>query len=94
MMETRTPPHVLLLPVRPGFIVATLAAALALKPGQGTMSALEYDTLVADLANFLGYMAEPTRLDRRELGVWVLMFLAVLFVFAYLLKREFWKDVH
>jgi ubiquinol-cytochrome c reductase cytochrome c1 subunit len=67
---------------------------LSLKPGQGTMSALEYDTLIADLSNYLGYMAEPTRLDRRELGVWVLMFLAVLFVFAYLLKREFWKDVH
>jgi ubiquinol-cytochrome c reductase cytochrome c1 subunit len=44
--------------------------------------------------NFLDYMGEPAKHDRRELGVKVLMFLFVLLVLAYLLKREYWKDVH
>lgn len=60
----------------------------------GTMSPAEYDRLVGDLVNFLVYVAEPSRQSRIELGIYVLMFLALLFVFAYLLKKEYWKDVH
>jgi len=40
------------------------------------------------------YMGEPIRLERQALGVKVLIFLAVFFVLAYLLKKEYWKDVH
>jgi ubiquinol-cytochrome c reductase cytochrome c1 subunit len=40
------------------------------------------------------YLGEPSRKSRVELGIYVLLFLAVLFVFAYLLKKEYWKDVH
>ncbi len=60
----------------------------------GSMNAAEYDRLVADLVNFMVYMGEPAQQSRRQLGLYVLIFLGVLFGFAYALKKEFWKDVH
>lgn len=60
----------------------------------GLVSPAEYDQIVYDLVNFLGYMAEPTQADRQRIGVYVLLFLALLFVFVWLLNREYWKDVH
>ncbi len=60
----------------------------------GTMTPLEYDRLVADLVNFLAYMGEPARQSRIQLGIYVLIFLGVLLVLAYALKKEYWKDVH
>jgi ubiquinol-cytochrome c reductase cytochrome c1 subunit len=60
----------------------------------GSMSTEEYDKAMRDLTNFLVYLGEPAKLERYQLGVWVLLFLAVFFVFAYLLKKEYWKDVH
>ncbi len=60
----------------------------------GKLSKTEYDAAVADLVNYLTYMGEPTRLKRIQIGIVVLLFLAVLFVLTYLLKREFWRDVH
>lgn len=60
----------------------------------GAMKPAEYDRLVADLVNFLAYMGEPVKQFRAQLGIYVLMFLGLLFVLAYALKREFWKDVH
>ena len=50
--------------------------------------------MVADLVNFLDYMGEPASNQRISLGIFVLIFLGVLFVFAFWLKREYWKDVH
>ena len=47
-----------------------------------------------DLTNFLHYVSEPMRLERERLGVWVLAFLFILFIPAYLLKKEYWKDIH
>ena len=60
----------------------------------GKLSPLEYDKLVADLVNYLVYMGEPARASRIRIGYAVLIFLGVLFVPVYLLKREYWKDVH
>jgi ubiquinol-cytochrome c reductase cytochrome c1 subunit len=60
----------------------------------GSMKPGEYDRMVGDLVNFLVYVGEPSRQSRVELGIYVLIFLGVLLVFAYLLKKEFWKDVH
>jgi len=60
----------------------------------GTMSPAEYRRAVADLVNFLDYIAEPSKNTRKTLGVVVLIFLGVLFVLAYWLKREYWKEVH
>jgi len=60
----------------------------------GLRTPQEFDRDVRDLVNFLDYMGEPAKHDRRALGVKVLMFLFVFLVLAYLLKREYWKDVH
>ena len=60
----------------------------------GILSRTEYDMFVADLTNFMVYIAEPVQLERRSLGWKVLLFLVVLFGFAYALKKEYWKDVH
>ena len=60
---------------------------------RGTQTAAEYDATVRDLVNFLVYVGEPSGVYRRPIGIIVLFVLGVLFVFAYLLKREYWKDV-
>lgn len=60
----------------------------------GTLSAEEYDQLVRDIVNFLDYIGEPMQLQRRSLGIKVIAFLLVFLLFAYLLKREIWSDVH
>jgi len=60
----------------------------------GSMSGPEYDQAVRDLVGFLAYMGEPVQLERKKLGVYVLLFLALLFVVAYFLKKEYWKDIH
>ncbi|MBS0289112.1 MAG: cytochrome c1 [Proteobacteria bacterium] len=60
----------------------------------GLLSKEEYDKAMTDLVNFLDYVGEPHKLERKRLGVWVLLFLVVFTLFAYLLKREYWKDVH
>lgn len=59
----------------------------------GLYDAEQYDEMVTDITAFLSYTAEPYRADRIYTGVWVLLFLSIFFVFAYLLKREYWKDV-
>ncbi len=60
---------------------------------EGSMTADEFQGAMYDLVNFLTYMGEPAALKRERLGVYVLMFIGVFFVFAYLLNREYWKDV-
>jgi len=60
----------------------------------GSMTPEQFDTFVADLVNFMVYLGEPVQNERRSLGIKVLIFLAIFFVFAYLLKKEYWKDVH
>jgi len=60
----------------------------------GTMTPAEFDATVRDLTTFLVHVAEPMKLERQRLGIWVLLFLGVLFVLAYLLKKEYWKDIH
>ena len=60
----------------------------------GIMSGDEYDSAIYDLVNFLAYTAEPIKLQRQQMGIKVLLFLAIFFVFAWLLSREYWKDVH
>jgi ubiquinol-cytochrome c reductase cytochrome c1 subunit len=59
----------------------------------GTMSPAEYKLAMADLVAFLQWMAEPNQNDRKRLGVWVLLFLAVFTFIAWRLNASFWKDV-
>lgn len=60
---------------------------------EGSMTPEEFDHAMRDLTNFLVYMGEPAKLHRVKYGMYVMLFLAVFFVFAYLLKKEFWRDV-
>lgn len=60
----------------------------------GTLSAAEYKERVGDLTNFLVYAAEPGRNKRMAVGVGVLLFTLIFGIFCYLLKVEYWKDVH
>jgi ubiquinol-cytochrome c reductase cytochrome c1 subunit len=59
----------------------------------GTMSPVDYDSAVADLVSYLSWMSEPTQKTRRQLGVWVLLFLGVLSFFAWRLNAAYWKDI-
>lgn len=73
--------------------IKTEAHTLVLdKPG--SMSPAEYDATIADLVNYLVYMGEPAKNQRLQLGLIVLLFLGLLFVVTYYLKKEFWKDIH
>ena len=62
------------------------------KPGK--LSVAEYDALAGDLTNFLAFMAEPAKQQRNHLGWVVLLFLGVLLVLTYKLKKAYWKDIH
>ena len=59
----------------------------------GSMSPAEYDRYVADLVNYMTYMAEPARTQRTQLGVLALFFLVIAFFLTLWLKHEYWKDV-
>ncbi len=59
----------------------------------GSMSAKDYDAFVRDTTNFLAYISEPIRSERRKLGVWVLVFLFFFWIVASMLKKQIWKDV-
>jgi ubiquinol-cytochrome c reductase cytochrome c1 subunit len=59
----------------------------------GTLTPIEYDLQVADLVNYLAYMAEPAQADRKLWGFLVLFFLTGFFILALMLKHEYWKDV-
>ena len=61
------------------------------KPGK--LSPEEYNNFVGDLTNFMAYMAEPAKQQRKHLGIWALLFLGVLLVLAKKLKKEYWKDI-
>ena len=60
----------------------------------GTQSPEEYEETVRDLVTFLGYLGEPSKLKRKNIGIWVMLFLALFTFMAYLLKAEYWRDVH
>lgn len=62
--------------------------------GTGEMSKEEYDRAVADLVNYLEYTGEPSKLESHSLGIKVMIFLFIFFILAFLLKKEYWKDVH
>jgi ubiquinol-cytochrome c reductase cytochrome c1 subunit len=61
---------------------------------KGSLSNKEFDKTVNELVNFLVYVGEPIQLERKRLGKYVLFFLLMFTVIAYLLKKEYWKDVH
>jgi len=60
----------------------------------GTLDSDGYQNTVNDLVNFLVYVGEPAQIQRRNVGVIVILYLLVLLVIVYLLKKEYWKDIH
>lgn len=60
----------------------------------GRLTTAEYESFVRDTVNFLDYVGEPSQVARRSLGVWVVLFLLVFSWLAWLMKKEYWKDVH
>lgn len=59
----------------------------------GSMSTEEFDEFVRDTVNFLAYIAEPIRGERRVIGTWVMIYLIVFLIIAVMLKKQIWKDV-
>lgn len=60
----------------------------------GSMQPEEFDAFVRDTVNFLDYVGDPTQVQRRSIGIWVVFFLLVFTALAWMLKKEYWKDVH
>lgn len=60
----------------------------------GKLSPTEFDVAMTDLTAFLTYLAEPAQMQRRTMGVYTLAFLIILMGLSYLLKKEYWRDVH
>jgi len=66
----------------------------AFEPGvAGSLNPKQYDEFVRDTVNFLDYVGDPTQVERQSLGVWVVLFLLMFTGIAYMLKKEYWKDV-
>ncbi len=61
---------------------------------EGELSPKEFDHAMADLVNFLEYIGEPIKRDRKSMGIYVLLFILFFTGVAYMLKKEYWKDVH
>ncbi len=59
----------------------------------GELSAVEYDSAVADLVAYLVWMAEPVQKTRKQLGVWVLLFLGLFSILTWRLNAAYWKDI-
>lgn len=59
----------------------------------GTMDALEFERVVHDIVNFLSYVGTPNKAKREFIGIFVLLFIAVLIILSYALKKEFWRDI-
>lgn len=60
----------------------------------GSQSPAEFEQTIRDITAFLTYVSEPAALKREALGVWVILFLTVFTLLAWLLKHEYWRDVH
>ncbi len=54
----------------------------------------EFDQFALDIVNFLDYVAEPIQLKRKNIGVWVILFLLIFLIFSYSLYKDIWKEVH
>ncbi|UTO05855.1 cytochrome c1 [Moraxella sp. FZLJ2107] len=74
-------------------VLANAAMPHVLHNLQEQLGKEEYEARVGDLVNFMAWMAEPVRHDRKIYGAFVILFLLILLIPVYLLNKEFWKDV-
>ena len=75
-----------------GGATATVEKLVLSQPGK--MTPAQFAQATRDLTGFLEYVSEPAALQRHHYGIWVLLFLVVFTLLAYMLKKEYWKDVH
>ena len=75
-----------------GVEVRTIEKLEIASPGE--LSVEEYDAAVRDLVTFLEYLGEPAKMKRKNIGVWVMLYLTVFALITWLLKAEYWRDVH
>ncbi len=61
---------------------------------KGRLSPEQYNAVARDISAFLAYVGEPAAIKRESIGVWAVLFLAFFTLLAYLLKTEYWRDVH
>jgi ubiquinol-cytochrome c reductase cytochrome c1 subunit len=59
----------------------------------GSLNQEQYDEFARDIVNFLQYASDPTQVERQGMGIWVVLFLLMFTGIAYMLKKEYWKDV-
>jgi len=59
----------------------------------GSLTPAQYDEFARDIVNFLQYASDPTQVERQSMGIWVVLFLLMFTGIAYMLKKEYWKDV-
>ncbi|MHC8441804.1 MAG: cytochrome c1 [Candidatus Eutrophobiaceae bacterium] len=78
--------------IRNGGVQKKLVGIELSKPG--LQSEQEYDRTVKDLVNFMVYLGEPVQLKRKKIGVWVMFYLFILLGILWMLKKEYWRDVH
>lgn len=81
-------------PLEPGkSITEEKCGEIVLEEGTGALAPEDYDKVAYDISNFLYYVGDPSRLERHRIGVYVLLFLVILYVFTWLLGREYHKAV-
>ncbi|HEU4780286.1 MAG TPA: cytochrome c1 [Steroidobacteraceae bacterium] len=59
----------------------------------GSLTPAQYDEFARDTVNFLQYVSDPSQVERQSIGIWVVLFLLMFTGIAYMLKKEYWKDV-
>ena len=62
--------------------------------GSGSLTESEFDEVIYNLVNFMTYVGEPSRADRKRIGWYVILFFIIFTSFSYLLFREYQKDYH
>lgn len=77
-----------------GDVLTTEQCNVVVQKTEGQLSEAEFEQLVYDLTNFLEYMGEPSRLQSESLGLKVLLFIVLFGIFAYLLNKEYWREIH
>ena len=60
---------------------------------QEQLNQKEFDEFTLDIVNFLDYVSEPIQLERKRLGIWVILFLFIFLVFSYGLYKDIWREV-
>lgn len=61
---------------------------------EGGMTEQEFDNALEDLVTFLAYVGDPVKITRHRIGVGVLIFLSILLLVVYRLKKVYWKNLH